>query len=306
MVDQIKNMATKQQNKLLVDEQIQCHISNTLSCGCHDVKLVSSNDRYNTNVKGGVHDLSIGQKIYGLEENTFLDNHTATSFDKNNVSNGYPQDHEIKHGHMDVQGQYNTKIHITAPETHSSTFEIQFPTYNYGCNVYQLDPVATKEILMSNPDILMKALEASNTLSLPPFNVTNNENNCNTKNSIGHDTKDDKSGISNIEKSLKCKDEQSDGVSQSICNIQDNHLMLSPGITYPNVSLKNNNTTCYIMKGAIPTLFTYGLGGVVFNYTHKRCCRLTVGEFTICKYIKSGYDYLNPNQNNIVWFFIIT
>ena len=57
---------------------------------------------------------------------------------------------------------------------------------------FQLDPVATKEILSCNPDIIMKALEASSTLSLLPFEITTNQENVdfNNKNRIRHDTND--------------------------------------------------------------------------------------------------------------------
>lgn len=270
MAQKVQNLLAAQQHQLFVDKQIQCDIPRA-SYGCDDVQVVSSNDRYNTNVNGAVHDLAIGNVFYGVEESYCQEKSTVTSFGENKIGNANQNDPSRRQTQMDVHGQYNTKIQITTPENHSSTFEIQFPTYNYG-PTFQLDPAATKEILSCNPDMFMKALEASNTISLPPFEIINDKGNVefNNKNRVRSDPNDETSRIGKIEKLSKCRNKQSSEISGSMYKMKADESSSTTVIAYPRVNVKHNNqTNNYIIKTAIPTLFTYGIGGVAFNYIHK-------------------------------------
>ena len=173
----------KRKKKSFADKEVQCQLpTNSHSpddpfCECKDVHIISSNDQYNTNfhIKGNNHDVCIGQVFHGgemnlggLEKGALPSNLSEQNLSDNvqfNSSNG--KSHE-------VNGHYKTTLQFKKPQNNSFTFEIQ--TQNYS-PTFQLDASATKEILLSNPEII-QALIHKNTFTL--CDTTENEDKENT------------------------------------------------------------------------------------------------------------------------------
>ena len=174
MADKAPNKSYLSKEKLYVDKEVQCQlpsitkqcpIPNTSSCGC---QVTSSNDQYHTNlhVKGDIHDeIIVGQVLNGVETNSSSEQSSSNSSLKvNPPCDKTPQQNlPIKQNReLDVKGHFHTEIHITESQNNSFTFKIQSQNYN---PTFQLDASATKEILLNNPDIVVKALMLSDALT---------------------------------------------------------------------------------------------------------------------------------------------
>jgi hypothetical protein len=106
-------------------------------------------DRYETNISGGINQLSIGQLLkYKLEDGC---NFSAMSDCTK----------------QDMHGQYNTKIKLNVPKQEQPpTIVFNFPTKNNG-TVLQLDPRTTREFLSSGR--LPNLANGANVIPSPPL-----------------------------------------------------------------------------------------------------------------------------------------
>ena len=174
----------KRKKKVFADKEIQCQLpTNTHSpddpfCECKNVHVISSNDQYNTNfhIKGNNHDVCIGQVFHGSELNPgALENGSIPP----NISDQNIEDkvqYNSPNGkHHEVNGHYQTTLKFSKPQNNSFTFEIQ--TQNYS-PTFQLDASATKEILLSNPEIL-QALVMKNSFNLSESTENDDKENSN-------------------------------------------------------------------------------------------------------------------------------
>ena len=120
--------------------------------------------------------------------------------------------------------------------------------------IYKLDPDTTKKILLGNPDIMSK-LDESSSLPSPFYNrlqrckkrYLNNEN---------------KYGYSDT-KLMNFHTEEFADTIETTRGIKRCCSRTKSPQTYPKPTLANGN---------VQTLFTYGVGGVVFNYLIKHRC----------------------------------
>ena len=189
MADKALNLISLQEEKLYVDKEVQCQLPaiikqcpfpKTSSCGCHDVHVTSSNDQYHTNlhVKGDIHDeIIVGQVLNGVEPNSPSErSNSNSSLNVNPPCDKNPRQKipTIQNKDVDVSGHFHTQIRIRESQNNSFTFKIQSQNYN---PTFQLDASATKEILLNNPDIVVKALALSDAFTLSHLNLDNNKEN---------------------------------------------------------------------------------------------------------------------------------
>ena len=174
----------KRKKKVFADKEIQCQLpTNTHSpddpfCECKNVHVISSNDQYNTNfhIKGNNHDVCIGQVFHGSELNPgALENGSISpNISDQNIADKV-QYNSPNGKHHEVNGHYQTTLKFSKPQNNSFTFEIQ--TQNYS-PTFQLDASATKEILLSNPEIL-QALVMKNSFNLSESTENDDKENSN-------------------------------------------------------------------------------------------------------------------------------
>jgi len=174
----------KRTKKVFADKEVQCQLpTNSHSpddpfCECKDVHIISSNDQYNTNfkIKGNNHDVCIGQVFHGHEMNPGgLENGSIPpSINEKHMSDSV-QYNSVDGKSHEVTGHYHTTLQFAKPQNNKFTFEIQ--TQNYS-PTFQLDATATREILLSNPEII-QALALNNAFSLSESSEDHDKENSN-------------------------------------------------------------------------------------------------------------------------------
>ena len=180
--DRAPTPSTRKKKKSSVDKEVQCQLpSNTHSpddpfCECKDVHIISSNDQYNTNfhIKGNNHDVCIGQVFHGGDTSPELLENGAIPPCQSNQTLGEKLQHVSPQGKKhEINGHYHTTLKFSKPQNNSFTFEIQ--TQNYS-PTFQLDASATKEILLSNPEII-QTLALRNAFTLSGSNESEDKEN---------------------------------------------------------------------------------------------------------------------------------
>jgi hypothetical protein len=145
--------------KTFIDKGTQCKLYDISPCEQSEGIKVSSNDRYTTNLTGDVHEVSIGNIFERKKEDFSINRSHVENILNEKVENSASKEN----AHMIIHSHYDTKICIKIPEVK-----------NYG-PTFQLDPLATKEILSQNPEFLVKILQGINGLSLSKFGTKNDQ-----------------------------------------------------------------------------------------------------------------------------------
>ena len=101
--------------KTFIDTGTQCKLGDISSSEQNEIIKVSSNDRYNTNLKGDVHGVSIGNIFEGKKEDVSINKSHVENIIGEKVDSSSSQEN----AHMIIHSHYDTKICIKIPEINS-------------------------------------------------------------------------------------------------------------------------------------------------------------------------------------------
>jgi len=160
---------------------------------------------------------------------------------------------------MELKDEYSIMVDTTSLAPSSS---IKISIVNH------LDPETTKEVLSQNPDMAKNYLHHGPYISLPPLEINYNNKNLHfegpstNKNNLHDETNSNPASVGMRKEMTKTTIEQT---SESIDLIREIDSSDS------NVISVESCFQGYNTKNKAHTLFIYGVGGVIFNYVHKRC-----------------------------------